>query len=356
MALISFVSTPIKEPGPFARLSRVQCKVAAALSGAICYDRAGDTIPKGESRRGRTLPDRRAHGQPTVDRVPESQRPGAAADGRADRAGPDGGRAVDRGAGRAALEAVLEVSAAQIAGPPHRGRSGGEVRRHGKQRGRVRLSTQKVRVTRPRLRHKCGGNGAEVAVPAYQAMQSDPSLGEKLCAILMSGVSTRNYERVVPQMAESCGVSKSAVSREFVQASAEQLKALCERRFDDVELLVIYLDGVRFGEHHVIVAVGVDSGGHKHVLGLAEGATENAPVVTRLLEELVERGVTPDQRRLFVIDGSKALRSAIDVVFGSGNLVQRCRKHKIDNVVGHLPRDLGAQVKSVMRAAYKLDA
>lgn len=258
--------------------------------------------------------------------------------------------------GRAALEAVLELSAAQVAGPPHQGKPGGEVRRHGKQTGSVRLSTQKVRVDRPRLRHRSGGEGAEVSVPAYEAMQSDPSLGERLGAILMSGVSTRNYRRVVPQMAESCGVSKSAVSRDFAAASAEQLKALCERRFDDVELLVIYLDGVRFGEHHVIVAIGVDSGGHKHMLGLGEGATENATVVRGLLEDLVQRGVTPDRRRLFVIDGSKALRSAIDTVFGAGNPVQRCRNHKIDNVVGHLPGDLAEQVRSVMKAAYRLDA
>jgi len=258
--------------------------------------------------------------------------------------------------GRAALEAVLELSASQIAGPPHQGKVGGEVRRHGKQSGSVRLSTQKVRVDRPRLRRKGGGEGAEVAVPAYEAMQSDSSLSERLCAILMSGVSGRNYQRVVPQMAESCGVSKSAVSREFATASAEQLKALCERRFDEVELLIIYLDGVRFGDHHVIVAIGVDSDGHKHMLGLAEGATENATVVRGLLEDLVQRGVSPDRRRLFVIDGSKALRSAVDAVFGAHNPVQRCRKHKIDNVVGYLPRELGEQVKSVMKAAYKLDA
>jgi putative transposase len=129
-----------------------------------------------------------------------------------------------------------------------------------------------------------------------------------------------------------------------------------EWRFDEVELLIIYLDGVRFGDHHVIVAIGVDSDGHKHMLGLAEGATENATVVRGLLEDLVQRGVSPDRRRLFVIDGSKALRSAVGAVFGAHNPVQRCRKHKIDNVVGYLPRELGEQVKSVMKAAYKLDA
>lgn len=258
--------------------------------------------------------------------------------------------------GRAALEAVLQLSAQQIAGPRHQGQAGGEVRRHGTQRGVVCLSTQKVRVNKPRLRTKSGGKGAEVPIPAYEAMQSDGSLREKLASVLMSGVSTRNYERVIPEMAETCGVTKSSVSRKFAAASAEQLRALCERRFDETDLLIIYIDGVQFAQHHVIVAVGVDSAGCKHVLGLREGASENAVVVKGLLEDLVDRGVSPQRRRLFVIDGSKALRTAIDAVFGTGNPVQRCRNHKVENVMGHLPEDLKEQVKTVMKASYRLDA
>ena len=258
--------------------------------------------------------------------------------------------------GRASLEAVLQLSAGTVAGPPHQGKAGGEVHRHGSQRGVVCLSTQKVRVSKPRLRKKGGGQRAEVPIPAYEAMQSDVALGEKLSTILLRGVSTRNYEDVIPEMAETCGVSKSSVSREFIEASAEQLKALAERRFDELDLLVIYIDGVQFGGHHVLGAVGVDTDGRKHVLGLAEGATENAVVVKGLLESLVERGVTPDRRRLFVIDGSKALRAAIDAVFGAGNPVQRCRNHKVENVTGHLPQELRDQVKTVMKAAYRLSA
>jgi len=258
--------------------------------------------------------------------------------------------------GRAALEAVLQLSAGQLAGPPHQGKAAGDVRRHGSQSGTVCLSTQKVRVSKPRLRKKRGGKGAEVPIPAYEAMQDDRSLRVKLASILMSGVSTRNYERVIPEMAETCGVSKSSVSREFAAASAEQLKALCERRFDETDFLIIYIDGVQFAQHHVIVAVGVDSEGRKHVLGLAEGASENAVVVKGLLEDLVQRGVNPDRKRLFVIDGSKALRTAIDAVFGASNPVQRCRNHKVENVMGHLPEELKDQVKSLMKAAYRLDA
>ena len=258
--------------------------------------------------------------------------------------------------GRASLEAVLQLSAGTVAGPPHQGKAGGEVRRHGSQPGVVCLSTQKVRVRKPRLRKKGGGQQAEVPIPAYEAMQSDVALREKLSSILLRGVSTRSYEDVVPEMAETCGVSKSSVSREFIEASAEQLQALAERRFDALDLLVIYIDGVQFGGHHVIGAVGVDTDGRKHVLGLAEGATENAVVVKGLLESLVERGVRPDRPRLFVIDGSKALRAAIDAVFGSSNPVQRCRNHKVENVTGHLPQELRDQVKTVMKAAYRLSA
>ena len=258
--------------------------------------------------------------------------------------------------GRAALEAVLQLSAAQVAGPRHQGQPGGEVRRHGSQPGTVSLSTQKVRVRKPRLRTKAGGARAEVPIPAYEAMQAKGPLRHKLSEILLSGVSTRKYERVVPEMATSCGISKSSVSRQFVEASAAQLQGLCERRFEELDLLVIYVDGVRFGPHHVIGAIGVDAAGQKHVLGLREGATENAVVVKDLLADLVVRGVDPARRRLFVIDGSKALRAGIDAVFGTHHPVQRCRNHKVENVMGYLPEPLKDQVKTVLKAAYRLPA
>ena len=192
-------------------------------------------------------------------------------------------------------------------------------------------------------------------VPAYAAMQADPGLGERMLDLLMRGVSTRNYAAVLPELAETVGVSKSAVSRQSIEAAEAELRRLCERRFDDIDLLILYLDGLRFGEHHVIVAVGVDAQGQKHVVGLRSGATENATVVTALLEDLVERGVHPGRRRLFVIDGSKALRAAIDRVFGADNPVQRCRNHKVKNVMDHLPEELRAPVKATMQAAWRLE-
>ena len=256
--------------------------------------------------------------------------------------------------GRVCVERVLELSAEQVAGPRHQGKIGGEIRWHGSQEGVVALSTQKIRVKKPRLRKKSGAQGAEVPIPAYEAMQREEGLRERLAMMMLRGVSTRNYAGVIPQMAECCGISSSSVSREFIVASEEALKRLCERRFDEVDLLILYIDGVQYSGHHVIVALGVDRQGYKHVLGLADGATENAVVVKGLLEDLVARGVSPEQRRLFVIDGSKALRAAIDTVFGQEHAVQRCRYHKIENVTGHLPKHLKQEVRLVMKAAYQL--
>ena len=257
--------------------------------------------------------------------------------------------------GRAAIQAVLQLSAMEAAGgPPQQGKArSGDVVFYGRQAGQVFLSDRKLEVERPRLRSK-GRRSQEVEVPAYSAMQNQEQMGARMLDILLHGVSTRNYKAVIPDMAETVGVSRSAVSRAAIEASEAEVEALLNRRFDDVKLLVIYIDGLIFGKYTMIGAIGVDTQGHKHVLGIREGATENAAVVTALLEDVVARGVDPKRKMLFVIDGSKALRAAINAVFGTEQPVQRCRAHKLRNVLGYLPKDQLAQVKSVLRAAWKL--
>ena len=258
--------------------------------------------------------------------------------------------------GKGAVEAVLLLSAQQVAGPKRPGKVKADVGWHGRQHGVVSLSERKLRVEKPRLRKKGKGTGKEVAGPAYEALVTNSRLGSRILEILMKGVSTRKYKEILPQMAETVGVSKSQISREFIASSEKQFRLLCERRFDDTDILVIYIDGIQFGDCHVIVALGVDSGGFKHVLGLREGSSENRRVATDLLNDLVERGVKPDRLRLFVIDGSRALRGAIDAVYGSRNPVQRCRNHKIRNVLAYLPDEQKDQIKSTIQAAFSLEA
>jgi transposase-like protein len=253
--------------------------------------------------------------------------------------------------GRATIEAVLELSARELAGEPHQGKKGRGITRHGRQGGVVKLSDRTLRVARPRLRRPDG----EAAVPAYAALRAHPGAGTKMMDTLLKGVSTRNYGRVIKEMADTAGVSKSAVSREFVEQSEKALEELQARRFDNRTILAVYIDGIDLSGHHVLTALGVDEEGTKHVLGMREGASENAAVVKALLEDLAERGIRPGVQRLFIIDGSKALRAGIDAVYGSDQPVQRCRIHKIRNVQGHLPENKARYATLVLRAAFKME-
>jgi putative transposase len=253
--------------------------------------------------------------------------------------------------GHQTLEQILFLSAEQVAGPRTPGKASGEIRYHGSQSGRVQLADRQVRVQRPRLRHKTEG---EVKVPAYEMLRQDRGLGQHLLGALLRGISTREYQEVLPQMAETVGVSRSAISRKAIDASVEQLQELQERRWENVEILVIYIDGQRFAAHHVLSAVGVDREGKKHVLGIEPGATENAASVKRLLTRLRDHGLPTDRKYLFVIDGAKALRAGIEEVFGREQPVQRCRNHKVCNVLDELPQEQHGQALNLMRAAWKV--
>lgn len=254
-------------------------------------------------------------------------------------------------AARHFVEQLLVLSAQELAGVRHPGKHTSEIRWHGAQSGRITLAERKLRVKRPRLR----GTTGEVAIPAYARLCEDTRLGDRVHDILVTGVSTRKYARVLPEMAGTVGIKKSSVSAAFIKASQNALETLMQRRLDEIDLLAIYLDGIVVAGHHILAAVGVDTQGKKHLLGLAQGASENARVATDLLTDLMQRGLDRHAHYLFVIDGSKALRSAIEEIFGEKAPVQRCRTHKARNVLDRIPdQTVKAQTRAVMHAAYQL--
>ena len=165
--------------------------------------------------------------------------------------------------GRATIEAVLQMSAAQVAGPKEQGRRDAdrEVYWHGVQAGRVALKERQLQVDKPRLRKKRrrADEPGEVEIPAYTALQADQRLADRMLELVLRGVSTRKYETVLPAMAEQVGVSKSEVSRETIEAGTRVLKELVERDLSELDVLVVYLDGIVFGDYHVLAAVGVDA-------------------------------------------------------------------------------------------------
>ncbi len=261
--------------------------------------------------------------------------------------------------GRVTSEAASLMNAQQAAGPKLRGKEADrQVVYHGSQTGRGALKERQLRITMPRLRekHPEPGTPGGVKIPAYEAMQKDVRLADRMLAILIDGVSTRRYEHVLPAMAETVGVSKSEVSRETIAAGERLLKGPAERDFSGLDILAVWVDGIRLGSYHVIGAVGVDAQGHKLVLGLRGGATANAVVAEALLGDLVARGLDPAWRRLFVSDGVTASRAAIDAVFGSDTPVRRCRNHKVRDATGYLPKGQHDRAKATLKAAFKLEA
>ena len=250
------------------------------------------------------------------------------------------------------VEQLLMMAAVSVAGPKHPGCSTGDLRWHGRQGGVVNVGTSKLRVTRPRLRDRAG----EVVLPGYAALARDEKLSRRIADVLTCNVSTRKYTRVMYQCADEMGIARSSVSRHFIKESAHALEKLMAREFGDTDLVAIYVDGIIVAKHHLIAAIGVDATGVKHMLGLVSGSSENAKVVKDLLASLAERGVDMNLARLWVIDGSKALRSAIEQVCGEAAHVQRCRIHKIRNVTERLPKTRAAQTRWVMAQALKGDA
>jgi len=250
------------------------------------------------------------------------------------------------------VEQLLMMAAVSVAGPKHPGCSTGDLRWHGRQGGVVNVGTSKLRVTRPRLRDRAG----EVVLPGYAALARDETLSRRIADVLTCNVSTRKYTRVMYQCADEMGIARSSVSRHFIKESAHALEKLMAREFGDTDLVAIYVDGIIVAKHHLIAAIGVDATGVKHMLGLVSGSSENAKVVKDLLASLAERGVDMNLARLWVIDGSKALRSAIEQVCGEAAHVQRCRIHKIRNVTERLPKTRAAQTRWVMAQALKGDA
>jgi len=169
------------------------------------------------------------------------------------------------------------------------------------------------------------------------------------------GVSTRRYARSLeplPPAVQVRGISKSAVSERFVYGTERKFSELMSRDLRGLALVALMIDGVHFGEHVVLAAVGVDERGGKQVLGLREGATENAAAVKALLADLVERGLDANRSLLIVVDGAKALHKAVVEVFGRRAPIQRCREHKKRNVTDALPERLRATVRSAMNQAY----
>ncbi len=252
----------------------------------------------------------------------------------------------------------MEAEVDEVVGPKGRHIAERAAVRHGHEDGEVTLGGRRVPVSRPRARSADGAREVELASYAHFAARD--RLTDAMFARMLAGVSTRRYARtgepVGSEIDRACrSTSKSAVSREFVSRTREHLIELMSRPLGDLRLAVLMLDGIELKGRCCVVALGIDTDGIKHPLGLWDGSTENATVATTLLANLVERGLDVEQGVLVVIDGAKALRKAVRDVLGTDTPVQRCVRHKERNVLGHLPERDRPLVRRRLRQAWALD-
>jgi putative transposase len=296
-----------------------------------------------------------APGEERVDELPERVRDAL---GELAGAAKEGLLALSVGVGLGVLHELMEAEVEEVVGPKGRHDRDRSAVRHGHDAGEVTLGGRRVPVSRPRARSADGSE--EVELRTYRHFAARDQLRAVVLERMLVGVSTRRYARTgepvgsdIDELARS--TSKSAVSREFVSRTREHLIELMSRPLGDLRLAVLMLDGIELKGRCCVVALGIDTDGVKHPLGLWDGSTENATVATTLLANLVERGLDTGQGVLVVLDGAKALRKAVRDVLGSDTPVQRCVRHKERNVLAHLPDRDRPLVRRRLRQAWALD-
>ena len=263
-----------------------------------------------------------------------------------------------RGAGELVREAGLRMMLLAIAqeaealtGARHQQSPDRQAYRWSQEDGFVVVDGQKVPIERRRLRGKKGG---EVRLGTYELFQQSRNLEDEVWWKMLRGLTTRNYPLVTRSFAQAYGIEKSATSERFIRASRDKLKELMERPLGELKLCAIVIDGTPFKGRQMIAAIGVGNDGKKVVLGLREGATENATVVRELLEDLARRGLDFTTPRLYVLDGAKALSCAVKRHAGEAALIQRCQVHKRRNILDQLPDEYQPGLERKLIAAYAM--
>jgi putative transposase len=257
-----------------------------------------------------------------------------------------------RQAGLQLMDLLMQEEVRELAGERSQRQPERTASRWGSEQGYCVVMGQKVPIQRPRVRTV---EDKEVRLGSYEMFHRGEPLTETVWEKLMLGLSTRKYGQAVREFTEAYGLEKSAVSEHFIEASRAKLKAMMERRLDKTRLCALLIDATPFEGQQMVAALGIGEDGRKTILGIRQGATENATVVGELLGDLVERGLDFTQPRLYVLDGGKALTAAVKKHAGESAAIQRCQVHKRRNVLDHLTDEQKPGVAKQLNAAYALE-
>jgi putative transposase len=257
-----------------------------------------------------------------------------------------------RQAGVQLMGLLMEAEVQERVGGRSQRQADRTANRWGSERGYCVVMGQKVPIERPRVRTI---ENQEVKLGSYEMFHRGEPLTETVWEKLMLGLSTRRYGQAVREFAEAYGLEKSAISEHFIESSRAKLKEMMERRLDKMKLCALLIDATPFAGQQMVVALGISQDGKKTILGIRQGATENATVVGELLGDLVHRGLDFSEPRLYVLDGGKALHTAVKKYAGESAPIQRCQVHKRRNVLDHLTDEQKPSVAKKLNAAYGLE-
>jgi putative transposase len=257
-----------------------------------------------------------------------------------------------RQAGLRLMDLLMQEEVRELVGERSQRQAERTAHRWGSERGYCVVMGQKVPVERPRVRST---EDQEVRLGSYEMFHRGEPLTETVWEKLMLGLSTRKYGQAVREFTEAYGLEKSAVSEHFIEASRAKLQEMMERRLDKTRLCALLIDATPFAGQQLVVAMGISQDGRKMILGLRQGATENATVVGELLGDLVSRGLNFSEPRLYILDGGKALTAAVKKHAGESAAIQRCQVHKRRNVLDHLTDEQKPAVAQRLNAAYSLE-
>jgi putative transposase len=257
-----------------------------------------------------------------------------------------------RQAGLQLMELLMQEEVRELVGERSQRQSERTATRWGSEQGYCVVMGQKVPVERPRVRTT---DDREVRLGSYEMFHRGEPLTETVWEKLMLGLSTRKYGQAIRQFTEAYGLEKSAVSDHFIEASRTKLQEMMERRLDKTQLCALLIDATPFAGQQMVAALGIAQDGRKMILGIRQGATENATVVSELLSDLVSRGLDFTAPRLYVLDGGKALTAAVKKHAGESAAIQRCQVHKRRNVLDHLTDEQKPGVAKKLNSAYALE-
>jgi len=251
--------------------------------------------------------------------------------------------------GLKAVADELKNEVERLAGAKHS--RGGSNARWGGQNGSVYLRDQKFPIRIPRVRNV--DLNQEVPLEAYRRLQTPFDDDSGALKKLLHGLSAHKYHESSSLAVEAFGISASNLSKRFKRCSSNKLKELQERSLKQYDIVAIFIDAKRYADDGLMVSLGVTMDGRKITLGVEQSHNENSRAIEQWFDKWIGRGLRFEDGILFIIDGSKGIKRAIERKFSAYAVIQRCRWHKRENVVAYLDNSQQVLLRRRLQLAYE---